>query len=419
FSESQIYEMAAASALSTELQEELICSICLSLFQDPVLLNCGHNFCQDCLEKVWEAQSGGQGYSCPECRREYREKPALHRNLKLCNIVERFKDTQEEQRVVTHPCDFCLENPLPAVKSCRNCEVVLCELHLQKHNGKFLEKNHVLVELKDSPQGQASECTCKGDGVCTCGACWDFLGANVITLADTYQWERVTLSEEVRKMQLAWKKIEKALEDVQAATGTLKANRDSQSSQISNVFNLIRTELNKKEEEFLKSIASEENAKRLELKNQMEALQRKRDAIVKLIKAAHNLSFQGDATHFIQDFEPVYKKIQAFDTSVGTFQVPQQATGTLAIQEIQNTTESFIKQIITFIKANIGCYQRASLTFDIMTAESGIILSDNYKTVTGSNQHSVSRVSTAQRFSSGRRYWEVEAFGDGKWEITV
>ncbi|XP_064416927.1 E3 ubiquitin/ISG15 ligase TRIM25-like [Latimeria chalumnae] len=451
--------MAAASVLSTELQQELICSICLSLFQDPVLLNCGHNFCQDCLEKVWEAQSGGRGYSCPECRREYREKPALHRNLKLCNIVERFKDTQEEQNAVTHPCDFCLENPLPAINRCINCEASLCELHLQKHNNKFSQRNHVLVEPIDTPKGQQSntpECTWRENGICIC------VGHTIIP-ADMYQWERATLSEEVKKMQLARKKIEKALEDVQAAIGTLKVNRNSQSSQISNVFNLIRTELNRKEEEFLKSKASEENAKHLELKRQMENLNVKRETMVTLMRKAHDLSLQGDGEHFSRAFKPIYEKIQSLDTSVGTFELPEAKLGGSTMSRIHEITQSFINQLSALIEGKVSqlpgqCvlknaavtqqakpqrvitsssvtppntslekllpilkeYSRLSLTFDPLTANSELILSNNYKMVTEVHSRgSVCEVKASEKINSGKYYWEVEILGNGKWKMEV
>ncbi|KFO80681.1 E3 ubiquitin-protein ligase TRIM17, partial [Cuculus canorus] len=36
-----------------ELEEEVICSICLDFFCSPVMLDCGHNFCQDCISSYW------------------------------------------------------------------------------------------------------------------------------------------------------------------------------------------------------------------------------------------------------------------------------------------------------------------------------------------------------------------------------
>ncbi|XP_060112589.1 zinc-binding protein A33-like [Heteronotia binoei] len=58
-----------------DLAENLSCSICLELFSEPVILECGHNFCQVCITRYWEEipANGGEDAplpTCPECRRE-------------------------------------------------------------------------------------------------------------------------------------------------------------------------------------------------------------------------------------------------------------------------------------------------------------------------------------------------------------
>ncbi|XP_039373038.1 E3 ubiquitin-protein ligase TRIM39-like [Mauremys reevesii] len=49
-----------------ELQDELVCPICLESFKDPVILKCGHNYCQACINKCWGASGMGV---CPQCRK--------------------------------------------------------------------------------------------------------------------------------------------------------------------------------------------------------------------------------------------------------------------------------------------------------------------------------------------------------------
>ena len=34
------------------IQEELVCSVCLELFDDPVCLNCGHSICYKCANRI-------------------------------------------------------------------------------------------------------------------------------------------------------------------------------------------------------------------------------------------------------------------------------------------------------------------------------------------------------------------------------
>nr|XP_023970394.2 RING finger protein 112-like [Chrysemys picta bellii] len=50
-----------------QVQEDVTCSICLDVLDDPVSIECSHNFCQGCLMAHWRGVSA-QGYQCPECR---------------------------------------------------------------------------------------------------------------------------------------------------------------------------------------------------------------------------------------------------------------------------------------------------------------------------------------------------------------
>uniref|UniRef100_A0A8C3XTX8 Uncharacterized protein n=1 Tax=Chelydra serpentina TaxID=8475 RepID=A0A8C3XTX8_CHESE len=56
--------MAAADPAKT-FEDEASCPICLEYFNDPVTLDCGHNFCRDCITQCW----GGSDTDvlCPCC----------------------------------------------------------------------------------------------------------------------------------------------------------------------------------------------------------------------------------------------------------------------------------------------------------------------------------------------------------------
>lgn len=40
------------SDLASTLRDELTCPLCLSLFDDPRILSCGHTFCAKCIKDV-------------------------------------------------------------------------------------------------------------------------------------------------------------------------------------------------------------------------------------------------------------------------------------------------------------------------------------------------------------------------------
>ena len=52
-----------------QLEEQLNCSICLDIYDDPKLLQCFHTYCRKCLVKlVIRDQQGDLSRICPICR---------------------------------------------------------------------------------------------------------------------------------------------------------------------------------------------------------------------------------------------------------------------------------------------------------------------------------------------------------------
>ncbi|KAM8923805.1 nuclear factor 7, brain-like isoform 3-T3 [Pelodytes ibericus] len=86
---------------SASLLDELTCCICLNIYTDPVTLSCGHSYCLVCIGNVLDTQERSGVYSCPECRIEFQERPALEKNRKLRNIehqVNTLSEAFEQQK---------------------------------------------------------------------------------------------------------------------------------------------------------------------------------------------------------------------------------------------------------------------------------------------------------------------------------
>ncbi|XP_067829967.1 zinc-binding protein A33-like [Heptranchias perlo] len=69
------------------LTEDLNCPICLDFFTDPVILECGHNFCRSCITQCWGKKEIN---SCPECREEFPERN-LRVNRVLASLAEKAR----------------------------------------------------------------------------------------------------------------------------------------------------------------------------------------------------------------------------------------------------------------------------------------------------------------------------------------
>ncbi|XP_072108235.1 zinc-binding protein A33-like isoform X2 [Mobula birostris] len=68
--------------------EEVICPICLDFFTDPVILECGHNFCRSCITRCWEREGKN---CCPECGEVFADR-TLRVNQALANLAEKARN---------------------------------------------------------------------------------------------------------------------------------------------------------------------------------------------------------------------------------------------------------------------------------------------------------------------------------------
>uniref|UniRef100_A0A674JCX0 RING-type E3 ubiquitin transferase n=1 Tax=Terrapene triunguis TaxID=2587831 RepID=A0A674JCX0_9SAUR len=101
---------------SKELRDELVCSICLDSFKDPVILDCGHSYCQACITKCWGASGTGL---CPQCRkplpkRELRPNKSLEEAVNIARGLD--EECEKHEEVLKF---FCKEDRTLVCRVCR------------------------------------------------------------------------------------------------------------------------------------------------------------------------------------------------------------------------------------------------------------------------------------------------------------
>uniref|UniRef100_A0A8C4DLM9 Bloodthirsty-related gene family, member 30 n=1 Tax=Dicentrarchus labrax TaxID=13489 RepID=A0A8C4DLM9_DICLA len=199
--------MAEAAAPDLFSEQELTCSICLDLFDEPVSTPCGHNFCQACIGGYW---ASSPVCTCPLCKREFDERPQLSVNKVFALIADKYKlarygaaglpmpvrngtsaleGAMTPNAGSTNPflavcgeevvwCDVCTGVKQPAISSCLTCTAAYCTEHVQPHKTSPFYAKHPLMEPQEALKGRTCslhhrllEVYCRTCQRCICAIC--------------------------------------------------------------------------------------------------------------------------------------------------------------------------------------------------------------------------------------------------------
>uniref|UniRef100_H9G3X6 Uncharacterized protein n=1 Tax=Anolis carolinensis TaxID=28377 RepID=H9G3X6_ANOCA len=127
-----------------------LCSICLEYFKDPVIIDCGHVFCQKCIAQCWSVPDTDT--SCPQCR-----EPCQQRNLRpirqLASIVEIAKkfscQTARWAEILEEGCEHHQE---PLKLFCEDDQIlicVVCDKSKEHRQHKVIPKKEAFEEYRE------------------------------------------------------------------------------------------------------------------------------------------------------------------------------------------------------------------------------------------------------------------------------
>ncbi|KAM3917672.1 E3 ubiquitin/ISG15 ligase TRIM25-like [Leptodactylus fuscus] len=421
---------------SADLRDELNCSICLDPYTDPVSLRCGHNFCRSCIVSVLDTQEAAGAYSCPDCRAEYPERPALEKNRKLGNIVECFLSTQpgmEETRIF---CTYC-DSPAPAVKSCLHCEASFCEKHLSRHSKS---SEHILVEpivtfddRKCSTHKEMLKYYCPMDAVCICVSCCVAGGHK----GHHVEPMNMAFEKEKEKLENIMEKLNSEREDIEKSVHNLEDHRKGENLRSSKVikrvfalFKDLRDQLSKLERELICAITRQENQVLLQINNMIQELERKKDELERKIHQGEELSKFHDPQAFLTELSTsdMTSGHRTYDVIGDVKDVGTQNYMSVS-QMLHQGLAHFSDSLFMKIKRQFRVLGKSDLLLDIDTAHNNIIISQDLRSASytatsqnrpdGPKRFKARQVFSARSFSSGRHYWEVDVSQAERWMIGV
>ncbi|OCT58311.1 E3 ubiquitin-protein ligase TRIM11 [Xenopus laevis] len=419
---------------SFDLVDELNCSICLSIYTDPVSLPCGNNFCQGCIGRVLDAQEGFGHYSCPECRTEFEKRPALQRTRTLGNIAEGFLYTHPEHDGTQIFCTYC-NTPVPAVKSCVQCENSLCDAHLQKHN-KSVE--HVLIEptisfsnRKCSTHNKLLEYYCCEDGTPICSSCClagEHRGHRVELLSEASEKKKEKMRKVLEKLRPQREETERGAQRLQERRREVEEKSAGETERVTALFRDIREQLEALEKRLLSDISSQKEKLSLTLTDLIHQLEIKKDELSMKIRHIEELCNMADPLTVLQERESHGAADNEGGRERDDIKVP--AVGDLDVDLISETLLTGLAGIVTGVKGWWLCWQEATdLALDTNTAANNVSISSDRKCVSFSRTDQ-RRPKTPERFecfqalstksfTSGRHYWDMEVSKLWCWAVGV
>ncbi|XP_028674672.1 E3 ubiquitin/ISG15 ligase TRIM25 isoform X3 [Erpetoichthys calabaricus] len=297
------------------LSDELTCSICLSIFDNPVTTPCGHNFCLSCLEMTWvTTQLVALGFDCPQCRQHYQTKPDLKKNTVLCSVVETFyKSTKGHPasmapRVDPMPvlCDTCMVQR--AAKTCLTCMASYCESHIVPHRESPAFLGHQLTEpltdLKDricQQHYKNMEFFCKDHCCCICSHC---LPSHKTCNFETMEMARAEKEREFRNIIVLLnahsEKFSSVISEMNNLEKSIKDCADKRKSAIKAEFRSIKDLLDKEENIALHVVDKEEIGAQNRLRSLMQKMSNSSESLNNYKAVVENVLQQTENISFLQ-----------------------------------------------------------------------------------------------------------------------
>ncbi|XP_075204113.1 E3 ubiquitin/ISG15 ligase TRIM25-like [Anomaloglossus baeobatrachus] len=422
---------------SIDLRDELSCSICLNIYTDPVTLSCGHNFCRDCIGRVLDTQDQAAVFSCPDCRAEFPEHPALHRNITLRNIAERFLSTRPELTSEVS-CTYCLHSQVPALKSCLHCEASLCEDHLRAHSKS---PEHVLSGLLTNPKSikcsihkKILEYYCSEDAACICVYCSARLhrGHKLEMVDEASIKKKDRLRKVLDTLTSKKEQIDKRHKSLQERRKKEQKKAAGLNEKVMDMFRDLRRHLDDLEKKVLNEIFRQEEQVTASFSKLIHQVQEEKDELTKKLAHVEELYHTADPLTVLQEQESERDDFcdidEAGDDDCREDDKKKKIVWDPDMILITKSLHS-LSEMIRHMRRGLYLQTSTDIVLDISTAANDILISDDLKTAT-SSQVNENRPKTPERFreyqvlsltsfSAGQHFFEVDTSDSNSWRVGV
>ncbi|XP_053285238.1 nuclear factor 7, brain [Pleuronectes platessa] len=403
--------MADPNALD-ELQSELTCPVCLELFRDPVILDCGHHFCQVCIIQCWEAKADEQ-WSCPKCRKSCSRK--LRPNSLLCNVVDSVRRASAMDTAAGIPGwdqEGALEEPEEREPGSSMSSVASSTGHWPRLGMDMCEEHEEKLKLY-----------CEDDQlpIClVCGMSRDHKTHNVIPITEAFENYKDKLSVALESVQLQTEEATLFQQQTNEKILIIKERASDLEDLVSAEFGRLREFLLEEEERIKEKLQKQKEEKLSQLE---EALTQATEQISELESTADQLRVKmteeesPEQLKGIKDFIGGAESLFERPPEVGVDLESGEFLGPLQYRTWRKMSSIF-RPAVTAVTLNpdtaYPCLWVSECCTNVQVGQIQPNLPNNPERFTRYNI-----VLGSEAFSTGRHYWEVEVGPKTAWGLGV
>ncbi|KAM4675982.1 E3 ubiquitin/ISG15 ligase TRIM25-like [Discoglossus pictus] len=396
--------------------------------------SCDHYFCRDCVGSLSDTEEESIVLTCPGCQAEFQGATTEETNMKLGSIVESFYSTPPEQEHTLIFCNYCVDSPVPASKTCLHCDASICDAHLKNHNTEheLIEPATSLEDRKCSIHKEFLKYYCLEDSVLICLSCFligDHKTHRVEVLTDRMAKKRGKMRQNLNKLCSRREEIEVTLQTLQQHNKKLQEKANGASEQATALFTDIRGQLETIEQHVQREIGKQKQQISSQIYDEIEQLEEKKEELSRKMFHTEKLCAITDPLLSLYTHEPVYSEF--FDTNdaeeIKTNKIS--SVGDLHEFMITKALQRLFDNIMTDLKSKqtFNIQEHPDLLLDINTAACNLAVSNDLKEASCIMDYNLVKftperfgfcqVFSTQAFCSGQHYWEVETSKVGYWKV--